>query len=134
MTERNRVRLLYDGGCPVCAYYARHVDLADNELVRVDAREPGALRDEVTAAGIDINEGMVLQVGDTLYVGSDALHQLALQSSGGGLGNRISAALFRRPRLARTLYPFLARCRSLLLAMLGRPPIQYPGDDKSPLA
>ncbi len=120
MADKRNIELLYDRECPVCNYYSHHVDVADCELERVDAREPGSLRDEMTARGYDLDEGMVLRVGEDLFYGSDALNELARRSSGKGFFNRCAAFVFRSPRAARVLYPMLTRGRTLLLRLLRR--------------
>lgn len=120
MTDKQDIELLYDRQCPVCNYYSHRVDIADGELTRVDARAPGPLRDDLTAVGYDLDEGMVLRVGDDLYYGGDVLNRMARMSSGKGLFNRCMSLMFRSPRMAKLLYPLLARGRSLLLRVLGR--------------
>lgn len=114
------IKLVYDRECPVCNYYSKRIDVSEGDLVRVDAREESALLDEITAAGLDIDSGMALKVGDTIYFGGDALHELALLSSGKDLFNKVSAWVFRSPRIAKILYPVLVACRNLLLKSLGR--------------
>lgn len=113
-------QLVYDRECPVCSLYSRKLELADGELVRVNARQQCELVDEISASGYDLDEGMVLKVGDELYFGSDALHELAQMSSGKGIFNGLIARTFRHPRLARLLYPIMTTCRRLLLRVLGR--------------
>lgn len=118
--SNNDIGLIYDRECPVCRYYADHVDVATGRLVGINAREQSEHLGRVTSAGLDIDKGMALMVGDTIYFGSDAVHELALRSSGKGVFNRTVAAIFRRRRLARTLYPVLVACRNLLLKILRR--------------
>ncbi len=120
MSEERNIELVYDRECPVCKFYSRHVDIAHGELERVDARQPGTLRNELTARGYDLDEGMVLRVGENLFYGSDALHELARMSSGKGFFNRCASFAFRSPRTARALYPMLTRGRTLMLRLLGR--------------
>ena len=117
---KSDVRLVYDGDCPVCSLYSRNIDIADGELIRVDARERCELVDEIAAAGYDLDEGMILKDGSDFYYGSDALRELALRSSGNGVFNRIAAWVFRHPRVARIVYPLLTAGRRLLLRILGR--------------
>lgn len=88
--------------------------------MRIDARESSEIMDEVTRVGLDIDEGMVLKVDDTIYYGSDAIHELAQRSSRRGFVNRVAYWIFRSKRAARVLYPVLAACRNLLLKLLGR--------------
>lgn len=116
------VLLVYDGECPACDNYSRIVRIREDvgRLVLVDAREDTPILREITARGLDIDEGMVLKLGDTLYHGSDAIHVLSLIGTRSGVLNRLNHHLFRHPRVAAVLYPVLRRCRALLLRLLGR--------------
>lgn len=122
MNDNEDIQLLYDRECPVCDFYCQRIDVSPSvgNLVRVNARESSPLMDEITNAGLDIDAGMVLKSGDTIYHGSDAIHQLALLSSKKGLLNRLASSLFRHRRIATLLYPLLAVCRNLLLKVLRR--------------
>ena len=86
----------------------------------VAAREPSEIMDEITASGYDIDQGMVLKMGDALYHGSDAIHMLSLIGSPLGIFNRIYYWAFRSKAVAKVLYPVLRFLRNLLLKMLGR--------------
>lgn len=120
MTTGNEIKLVYDRECPVCNFYSHRIEVAEGNLERVDAREESELMNEITAAGLDIDKGMALKVGDSIYLGSDAIHELALRSSGKGFFNNANASVFRFPRAAKILYPVLLACRNLLLKVLGR--------------
>ena len=122
MSDDAEIQLLYDKQCPACDLYCRHVEVRESEgrLVRIDARDPGELMAEVTALGLDIDEGMVLKVGDRLYYGADAINELALLSSRRGFFNKLASVAFRSPAVARILYPILKAMRNLLLKVLGR--------------
>ena len=126
MSDERDVQLVYDGECPVCKFYSRRIDIADGNLVRVNAREQCELLDEITERGYDLDEGMILKDGSDVYFGSDALRELALRSSGDGLFNRLASTVFRQPRIAKFVYPLLTACRMLLLRILGRTRINAP--------
>lgn len=112
--------LVYDGQCPACDNYVAMVRLRESvgELVLVDAREDSLVMREITAAGLDIDEGMVLKTGDQLHYGADAIHALALMSSRSGFFNRLNYWVFRSPRVSRVLYPMLKAGRGVLLKLL----------------
>jgi predicted DCC family thiol-disulfide oxidoreductase YuxK len=114
--------LVYDKQCPACDCYCSLVRIrADvGELELVDARTGGPIMDEITAAGLDIDQGMVLKVGSRLYYGSDAIHALSLMSTRAGLFNRLSYWSFRSKAVSGVLYPVLRTMRNLLLKMLGK--------------
>lgn len=122
MTEARGVLLVYDGECPACSFYS---DLARirstiGELKLIDAREPGPTMEKITAAGIDIDQGMVLIVGSEMYCGSDALHMLSMLSSRSGIFNRMTYRVFGSKKISWLLYPVLRSVRNLLLKILRR--------------
>ena len=120
MPDSKNIRLVYDHECPACEYYCRRIEIVESagELQLIDAREDSEILREITAKGLDIDEGMVLKVDEEMYYGSEAIHQLATLSTKKGIVNRLGYVLFRRPGLARALYPFLASCRNALLKIL----------------
>lgn len=119
MTDE-KILLVYDKECPACNYYCQMVRIRESvgELKLVDAREPSEVMDEITAAGLDIDQGMVLKMGNALYYGSDAIHMLSLIGSESGLFNRMNYWLFRSKSVAGILYPILRFFRNLLLKFL----------------
>ena len=80
MAEETDIFLVYDKECPACNYYCNLVRIRESvgNLVLVDAREPTSLMDEITAAELDIDQGMVLIVGDRMYYGADDEHHVLL--------------------------------------------------------
>jgi predicted DCC family thiol-disulfide oxidoreductase YuxK len=113
--------LVYDGDCPICRRYARYVRLRDavGELRLVDARKPGPLMDEITAAGLNIDQGMVLKFEQTLYYGADAMRMVTLLSTRSGWFNRACFALFGSRLGTRVSYPIARSFRNALLRLLG---------------
>ena len=87
--------------------------------------------DEITAAGLDIDQGMVLKVGDRLYYGSDAIHTLSLMGTRSGLFNRMSFLLFKSKKVAAVIYPGLRFCRNLLLKILRKSKINNLNTDNN---
>lgn len=119
--DEDEVWLVYDGLCPVCSFYCRYVRIrqAVGTLHLVDAREPGPLMDEINAAGLDIDQGMVLKFRDAIYYGSDAVHMLALLGSPSSLFNTINFHVFRTRLGARIIYPLGKAFRNAVLKLLG---------------
>jgi len=116
------ILLVYDKQCPACDFYCHLVRIRETVgwLKLVDAREPSVVMDEITAAGLDIDQGMVLKMGGNLYYGSDAIHMLSLIGSRSGFFNRLNYWLFRSKVVAHVLYPVLRFFRNLLLKFLGK--------------
>jgi predicted DCC family thiol-disulfide oxidoreductase YuxK len=123
------VVVVYDTQCPACDYYCKLVRVRESvgRLVLVDARLGGPFVEEITAAGLDVDQGMVVKVGTNLYYGSDAIHALALMGTNRGFFNRITNGAFRSRWLSGILYPVLRACRNLLLKLLGKSKINNLG-------
>lgn len=133
--RHGEILLVYDKQCPACDFYCNLARIRESagRLVLVDARDGGPVMDEITAAGLDIDQGMVLKFGGTLYYGSDAIHMLALLGTRSGVFNRLAYWMFRSRRVAAVLYPVLRFFRNLLLKLLGRTRINnldVPGNDR----
>ncbi|MGH6920935.1 MAG: DCC1-like thiol-disulfide oxidoreductase family protein [Geminicoccaceae bacterium] len=125
MGDPSEAWLVYDGQCPFCSRYARLVRIRENvRLHLVDARKSGPLVREVSEAGLDLNEGMVLKMGGRYYHGAAALQVLAALSTSSTTFNRLSASIFRSPYRSRALYPILRVGRNAALAVLGREKIR----------
>lgn len=125
LLSRPGLTVVYDGECPFCASYVRLVRLKDaaGPVALVDARmEPELVRD-FKARGFNLNEGMAVVHGTSIYAGGDAIHFLSLLSSRSGLLNRGLARLFREQAVADRIYPYLRAVRNFVLRLLGRPAI-----------
>lgn len=127
--NRPEILLVYDKECPACNAYCQVVRIRESVGVLriIDAREQSDVLDEITAQGLDIDQGMVLKMGDQLYYGSDAIHALALISSRSGLFNRFNYWIFKSKAMSSWLYPVLRFFRNLLLKMLGKTKINNLG-------
>lgn len=115
------MQLVYDKQCPACDQYARLVRVRESagELELVNAREATAVMQEITAAGLDIDAGMVLKVDGQLYHGADAIHALAVMGTGSDVFNRLNCWLFGSRVFSRLIYPLLRAGRNLLLKIRG---------------
>ncbi len=122
MTDETDLFLVYDKECPACNFYCKLIRIRESvgNLVLVDAREPGSLMNEITAAELDIDQGMVLIVGDRMYYGADAIHALSIMSTRSGIFNRVTYWVFRSKVLSSILYPMLRVVRNLLLKILNK--------------
>ena len=118
----NEVLLIYDKECPACDNYCQVVRIRETvgKLRLIDARENSDVLAEITALGLDIDQGMVLKLDGQIYYGSDAIHALALISSRSGLLNRLNYYLFRSKRLSHVFYPMLRFFRNVLLKVLSK--------------
>ncbi|WP_231613401.1 DCC1-like thiol-disulfide oxidoreductase family protein [Halomonas sp. BC04] len=124
-SSRPRLRLVYDGECPMCRHYVRRQRIRQEvgELELIDAREDSDARRELTQLGIDLDQGFALQIGERWYHGSEALHRLTLLGTRSGIFNRLMYRLFASQGRTARLYPMLKACRNGLLRVLRKTPI-----------
>jgi predicted DCC family thiol-disulfide oxidoreductase YuxK len=122
MRDQQQAYLIYDGECPFCSAYVRFLRLKEafGDIKLVDARTDAALVSDLKSKDFDLDEGMVLQIGDEVYHGADCIHVLSLMSGESGLFNRFNGWVFRSPARSRVLYPILRAGRNIALALLGR--------------
>lgn len=116
------ILLIYDKQCPACRYYSRLLRIRESlgDLQLINARENSEIMQEITARGLDIDQGIVVKIDNQFYYGADAVHALALISSRSGLYNRLNYGIFKSKNLSRYLYPLLRAMRNLLLKLLGK--------------
>lgn len=116
------IQIVYDGDCPFCASYIRLTRLrkAVGRVELIDARSDHPIIAEITRAGLDLDAGMAIKQGGALYHGDEVVHRIALMTTGSGPFNAAMAAIFRSPRRARALYPWLRAARNAALTLLGR--------------
>ena len=105
--SREEILLVYDRECPACNAYCQVVQIRKSvgDLKIVDARENSAVLNEITSAGLDIDQGMVLKMGNQLYYGPDAINMLALIGSRSGVFNRLNYWMFKSKIASKILYP-----------------------------
>ena len=116
--------IIYDGACPFCHAYVSLLRLRSNFTVTMlSARSDDARVAHYRALGYRFDEGMLVAMDDTVHVGADAMHVLALWSEQGGRLNRMQRAVFRHRWLSRLLYPGLRAARGLALRVRRVPAI-----------
>jgi predicted DCC family thiol-disulfide oxidoreductase YuxK len=121
--QSEELALIYDGQCPVCTAYSCAVQVdgaAASGVRRIDARGDDALVREAVAAGLDLDDGMVVMHRGKLHHGADALHLMAVLAPRHGVKNRLNRLLFGSRTVARVSYPLLRAGRNTLLRILGR--------------
>jgi predicted DCC family thiol-disulfide oxidoreductase YuxK len=102
--------IVYDGNCPFCRSYVRLLRLREHYEVRlVDARREPAF---ATQYGLDLNEGMIVDLDGAIYHGAGAMSLLSRLSS--------TTNPLRSEWFARAVYPLFRFGRNVTLKILGR--------------
>jgi predicted DCC family thiol-disulfide oxidoreductase YuxK len=113
--------IIYDGACPFCSTYTRHLQLQQSigtiELLNARTDDPRIAHYRL--AGYDFDEGMLVILQDQIYAGADAVHVLALHTAGNNFFNRLHALIFSSVRFARLIYPLLKFGRRITLLIRG---------------
>ncbi|MEZ0497948.1 DCC1-like thiol-disulfide oxidoreductase family protein [Sphingomonas sp. IW22] len=114
--------IVYDGECVFCQNYVRFFRLREaiGPVELLDARSGDPRVEALWRQGYDLDEGMVFAHRGRVFHGAEAVQVLASLSSRSGLFNRLNAAIFRSPAVARMLYPALKLGRRATLMARGR--------------
>lgn len=123
MTDDKKIEILYDDQCPVCRGYCTKVELKEGELALLDARKNGDLLDEVTAQGLDIDEGMVVKAEGKIYYGSEAMREIVKRKKSGPFERFFFGGKWR----AKVFYGISKEVRNIVLRVMRIPKIKNLG-------
>jgi predicted DCC family thiol-disulfide oxidoreductase YuxK len=129
MTASSDAFLIYDGDCPFCRNYTSYVKATQAlpGLRLISARDGGDEVEEAKRRGFDLDQQMILVLGDRWFAGESAMAELARRAERFKVANRLWGGLMARPRLGRFLYNRLVQGRLLTLRLLGKKKI-FPGE------
>ncbi len=119
--NQNKIWLVYDGECPICKPTANALKIraAVGELILVNARNPHPIMVELKQAGLNIDDGMVVKINNTLYHGANAQHVLAMIGTRQDWFNRTNVWLFQSTTRAKIIYPIMRGIRLAVLKIKG---------------
>lgn len=114
-------RIFYDGDCPVCSRYVAMTQLRKEfDVQLMNVREHLDAAERFRNSGVNVDDGMIVDIDGQIYYGSEAMHIISLYENSPKLLNRLMRAYFRNRVLSRMTYPLLRHGRNLLLFLLGR--------------
>lgn len=121
MTDHKPMRILYDGECPFCSSYVRFARLqkAVGRVELLDAREEAELVEAYAAQGFPIDEGMIVDTGEAVYFGGDAVWAINALASPNPALRLMSGRAF-----LKWVYPALRFGRNSVIRLLGKQPIR----------
>jgi len=117
------ILIVYDGACPFCRAYVRLLRLKEQigEVELLNARAADARIAHYQQQGFDLDQGMLVVLGDVVHSGADAMQVLASCSTPSAWFNRFNAWIFASRFRCRLLYPLLRAGRRIILLILGVP-------------
>jgi predicted DCC family thiol-disulfide oxidoreductase YuxK len=119
--ESKNIRIYYDGACPFCNSYVRLLRIRTSFSVEViDVREYPLVARQFAAEGMNLNTGMIVEIGSARYHGAAAIQFLALIDTPRNAFNWINYHLFRYKWVAKCLYPIMQCGRWIILAVTKR--------------
>lgn len=130
--EKQVLYLVYDGECILCRNTAQALKIKQSvgQLQIINARESHPLVKELQTKGYDLNEGIVVKLGDQYFHGKAAVHMLATLSTPSDTFNRLTAWCFKYKLVVFILYPVLKFVRNTLLFLKKAKKIPVPDDYK----
>ena len=128
------ITIIYDGDCPLCNDYINRLRLVEScgAVQLTDARAESALTRSYWARGYNIDEGMIVVIGDAIYFGAEAATALARLSSNSTLFNRIYHWILSHRTIAKLVYPLMKVCRRIALRIKGRKGLANPINPTDP--
>ncbi len=116
------ITVVYDGECPFCTAYSRATELQERfgVLLLIDVRASPEWKDRIDRAGLDINEGFVVEHDGRLFHGAEALAFLSQRTKRNKIFGALSGFTLSNPKVAKAVYPILRAGRNLSLKVLGR--------------
>lgn len=105
--------LLYDKDCPFCRNYMKFQELKDayKDIKILNARENYQLVKEMKLLNYNIDDGMILKLGDKIYFGDEVLNFLAKNGIKNNFINYLTNTLFKSVLVSKTLYPLFKYLR-----------------------
>ena len=119
-----KLEIIYDGECPICAYYAYWLRHANEHIQIINGRLRSELVEKAESLGLDIDKGFVVFCNNTPHAGHKGLQLLAKNSNAKGLVGFLHKVIFKHAVVTKNIYPFLVRLRNLLLRLRNKSPIQ----------
>ena len=120
--NEGEISIIYDNGCPVCSYYISisKIKTKFGKVNLIKARENYKVLEYLSAAKININEGMIVVYKNKLYFGADAVNIISILGEKSSIINSLIINIFKNKSISKITYPFLKIGRRILLFILGK--------------
>lgn len=120
----NTIYIIYDGECPFCSDFVKGMRIknAADQLQLINARVED-YRHLLKDQAYDLNEGMLVIVGEHYYHAAAAVNILAMMTTPLSIVNKINFLLFKHPFIANLYYPVCRFARNAALRVKKVPPI-----------
>lgn len=122
--DKKIIYVIYDGDCYFCNHFIRAMRIKNiiDDLILVNARTDD-YQELLNDQQFDLNEGMLVIIGDKYYHAAEAASILAALTTPLTLFNKLNYALFNSKITAKYWYPICRFFRNFALKVRGIPPI-----------
>jgi len=119
-SEHYIIYVIYDGACPMCRQAVKRIDIQPTSgvLMLVDARREHPIVKQAVAAGLDLNQGLIVVFKDHYYQGSAAASLIARLNTHPSIISRMGKWLFQHPFRSQVVYSIFKWIRQLWLKIL----------------
>lgn len=125
MESPTPIKIVYDGDCPFCQAYVKMLYLKEQYAVDlINARDGHPIVTAISEAGLDLDQGMVVELDGQFHHGEQAMTIMALMTADSGALRRLTKWTFKNKARSRTLYPILRAGRNATLKLLGHKKIK----------
>lgn len=127
--DKQGMIVVYDGECPFCVNYVALMNLRNvvGTVTLVDARTEAPTVKAIMRQGYDLNEGMAVVFGGSVYYGKDAVTLISSLTNSRNWAGRLLSKLLHSPGRAAMLYPIMKLGRRVTLKVLGKPLLKVRG-------
>lgn len=115
-----RVQIIYDQSCPFCSDFVKVVELrsAGFEVELISARSTDCILVNEVSSRHNLDDGMVVIIGDIEYFGDAAAHQLSKLTRTKILRGKLYKLMLRNRKIAKLTYPILVLLRKLYFRLV----------------
>ena len=118
----SNLTFIYDGECPFCNHFAELLEVKSKlkNISIVDGRKNPILINSLLEKGYDIDKGAILQVGEDIFHGYEAINKISSEiTNPSGSLLKVLTNIFKSTKRTKLIFPFLIRARRFALISKG---------------
>lgn len=120
--KSNKITIIYDGGCPFCSDFVALSNLRTQgyEVNLLNARDSHNKKVQELSIIYDLDDGMLVLIGDDVLFGADAAHFLSQSSGGKTIRGGVYKKLLSNQATLPIVYKVMVFLRKTFFKLTGR--------------